>query len=275
MSRLISFHVVFRCLRPLVLVAWSGSVASAYVRSVVKSFGEVRMLAVSPLFTNSANNKVELVLSGLIDSKPRILREGTLVSFQFTITTQPQDEKRLGGIIPDITNTLNEELSKHGFAVKQLDVYITDLEALKPRRVEGHSSSQYILTLEFFPTIFVFRGWRVLYPSPSRLIFSLARSLSQLFPVDVARVKKRANALIKYIEILGQSLRIIDLNIGKGRAVKAFLGRTMYGVYGRDNLVDVLALVKLGELINVGKSRGIGFGHIKLIEVKQAGQELS
>jgi len=275
MSRIISFHVVFRCLRPLVLVVWSGSVVSAYVRSIVKSFGEVRLLAVSPLFINTADNKVELVLSRLADNKPRILREGTLVSFHFTITVQPQDEKRLGSIISDITNTLNEKLSKHGFAIEQLDVCITDLEALKPQRVEGHGSSRYILTLEFSPTIFVFRGWRVLYPSPSRLIFSLAKGLSQLFPVDVARVKKRANVLIKYMEILGQSLRIVDLDIGKGRIVKAFLGRTTYGVHGRDNLVDVLTLVRLGELINVGKNRGIGFGHIKLIEVKPADQELS
>jgi len=65
------------------------------------------------------------------------------------------------------------------------------------------------------------------------------------------------------------------LDIGKGIIVKALLGRTRCGVPGRDKLGDGRTLVRLGELINVGKNRGIGFGHIKLIEVKPADQELS
>ena len=84
-------------------------------------------------------------------------------------------------------------------------------------------------------------------------------------------MEKRARALTSYVETLNQRMKIIDLNIGRGRIAKTFLGVVTYGVYGRENLSDVLALIRLGELVNVRKSRGIEFGHIKLLNMKVVG----
>jgi len=124
-------------------------------------------------------------------------------------------------------------------------------------------SSRAVVDVFFYPTILVFRGWRILYPSPQRIVFGLARSAVELLHLDPRAVRRRARILARNIELVSDRTRVVTLNIGRKRAAKAFMGKARFGVYGLENLRDFVDLLRFGTLIGIGKSRGIGFGFYK------------
>lgn len=265
MSKLINFKVVARTLRPLVLVAWSGSAISSIIREACKGFPGSQLIFVSPLFTRSNYDGYEkCVLSGLNENKPVVIDGNVPVTFQYTI--KDASEESAGS---EMINELIKTLYSHGFKPESLEVREVRLEDIYSDKLQGSERSRYVVTVEFGPTMFVFRSWRVLYPSPIRLIFSSMRTLAELSLMDRRHAMKRAKALIKHLEILDEDIKRIEINIGRGRKVKAFLGKVEYGVYGLKALQDIVALMKLGSYVGVGKSRGIGFGFIKLTKVKE------
>ncbi|CCC81821.1 RAMP superfamily protein [Thermoproteus tenax Kra 1] len=119
-----------------------------------------------------------------------------------------------------------------------------------------------VADLVFYPTAFMFHGRDVLYPSPQRLAYSLAKTYHTLYGVDLKGLADRASTAL---ELVGMRIRTGWLNIGEARRVPVFYGRARLAIYG-----DVgvwLSLLKLGELTGVGISRAIGLGKYKLEKV--------
>ncbi|MEM4902542.1 MAG: CRISPR system precrRNA processing endoribonuclease RAMP protein Cas6, partial [Ignisphaera sp.] len=99
-------------------------------------------------------------------------------------------------------------------------------------------------------------------PSPQRLVYTLAKSSVDFLSVDPRVARKRARTLSRNIEIVGYGTKVVDIYIGRNRKVKAFMGKTVFGVQRLENLRDFVELLEVGRLVGVGRSRGIGFGYI-------------
>ncbi|MEM0366129.1 MAG: CRISPR system precrRNA processing endoribonuclease RAMP protein Cas6 [Acidilobaceae archaeon] len=239
----------FRVLRSFPVISWSGSFVSSLIYST-----SIRPLSVSPLYVDG-----RLLLSGrLIGNKvsSRIIIEGSSVSFRVSLLT----EKSLDSILSEF-----RVLESRGLRLESLNFE----EVRLPKDPLGLDGDRFNVTIEYAPTIFTFRSWRVLYPSPQRLIYSAALTASRLTNVDL---RKTARKLLKHIELVGPPRTIVEeYSIGKKdskeRILKAFRGTATYGVYGVKNAEIFIALIKLAEKTNIGKSRGVGFGQIKLKSV--------
>ncbi len=257
--------------RDVPLIAWSGSVVSSIVRKALKRYQQgapkgVEPVSVSPLFIENLHKGVEgkLVISGLAEdqrSKPLVLSIGTRVSFSFSLRVLEE----FRGDVVKIFDELSETLSEFGL---QLRSYEFEFLEEFPSVEDVSEADRYLVKVFYCPTIFVFRGWRVLYPSPTRLIHALARNCALISPTYSRDLKKKARALSRYVELVQSKCRVITLSIGRGRQVKAFLGTATYGVYSSKRARELVALLRVGSKLNVGKSRGIGFGYVKLESIE-------
>ncbi|MEM0340424.1 MAG: CRISPR system precrRNA processing endoribonuclease RAMP protein Cas6 [Acidilobaceae archaeon] len=241
-------YASFRALRGFPVISWSGSLVSSFIYSIGSN---VKPLSVSPLYVDG-----NLLLSGrVVDNRvsSKVVPEGSNVSFRVTFL----GEKPLDSILSEF-----KALESKGLRLESLSVEETRL----PKDPLGLDGDRFSVTIEYAPTIFMFRSWRVLYPSPQRLIYSAALIASRLTGVDL---RKTAHKLFRYVELIGSPKTIVEkYSIGKKegeeRTLKAFRGIATYGVYGAKNAEIFVALVKLAEKTNIGKSKGIGFGQIKL-----------
>jgi len=250
--------------KPLPLISWSGAFVSMLARNVVKCVGEgLNLVAVSPL----VDKDWRPVLSG---RRVRQYREQVVLEVGTNLRTRITYEilSESTAIGQHLITCVQELLSRYGLEVAAIEFKFLDKHAVDDLPRDVPHAQQYLLSLQFYPTIFVFRGWRVLYPSPSRLIYSLARAVSKHYELRYENMKKLVHKLTRYIELLRDGTGIVELEIGSNRTIKAFWGEVLYGVYGYENMSILRLLLSLGEIINVGKSRGIGFGSIKLLHIK-------
>ncbi|MGC9171032.1 MAG: CRISPR system precrRNA processing endoribonuclease RAMP protein Cas6 [Thermoproteus sp.] len=135
-------------------------------------------------------------------------------------------------------------------------------EALPEALGDGHGLAS--AKLEFSPTAFMFHGRDVLYPSPQRMAYSLAKTYKELYGRDLKQLADRAPTAL---EVVYMAVRPVKVNIGESRAVPAFVGRAEMAIYG--NVEAWLTLLKLGEAVGVGISRAIGLGKYRILEVKR------
>ncbi len=242
-------QAVFTVLKSIPVLSWSGSFVSSLVHASLGS--SVKPVSVSPLYVDDRVLLSGSVLDGRILA--RSVLEGSRLSFRVTFLTK---------------QSLDIILSKlQNLEAKSLRLENVNFEELRlPKDPQGISGDKVLVSIEFLPTIFLYRGWRVLYPSPQRLIYSAASAAAKLTNIDL---RKTATKLAKKTELVGTpKIKIEEYSIGKKegkeRIVKTFRGTATYGVYEAKNAEILIALIKLAEKINVGKSRGIGFGQIKL-----------
>ncbi len=245
------------------LIGWSGSFVSAVIRDNVIGGVDVSKLAVSPLFIGNSRKGVErAVLSG-VNGFREVVDAGSRIWFTFSIVSK------------DFPNEIAEKLSSGvvgPFNVSELEFEVvsefsSSLASNYFRYVDA--SGRGLVEVFFYPTIFVFHGWRVLYPSPQRLVFGLAKSAAELLGVNPKLAKKRARTLSRAIELVHNKTRVVSVDIGGNRVVKAFMGKAVYGVKGLENLRDFIDLLNFGGKINIGKSRGIGFGFYRFKILKR------
>ena len=153
-------------------------------------------------------------------------------------------------------------------AAERLGIIVEGVEARevryspRPQRV-----GRAVVEVHFNPTIFSFAGWRVLHPTPTRLVLSSARSVGEALSLDLRRDAREA---LPHVELLWARTVVEEYSIGGGRLVKAFRGRAVYGVSDPEALSVLVALLAAAERLGVGKSRGIGFGRLRLESVKPA-----
>ncbi|MEM1599116.1 MAG: CRISPR system precrRNA processing endoribonuclease RAMP protein Cas6 [Pyrobaculum sp.] len=138
---------------------------------------------------------------------------------------------------------------------------VVQFAPLEAKLGEGHGFA--MVKLSFYPTAFMFHGKDVLYPSPQRLAYSLAKTYWELFGVDLKHLADRAPTAL---EVVGMRVKRVGVNIGDMRVVPAFMGKAKLAIYG--NVEAWLSLLKLGEAVGVGISRAIGFGKYKIEQVQ-------
>jgi CRISPR-associated endoribonuclease Cas6 len=210
--------------------------------------------SLSPLQVVSGKG-LRVVLSGFVgDSDGVVLDAGSRVLFRLTSFCRNFPSYFLNSLGNGVVGS---------FSIQNIDYeLIGDFPASRSEDFVDFIDvySRGVVEVFFYPTIFVFRGWRVLYPSPQRVVFGLIRSAVKLLGVDPRVAKRRARVLTRNVELVRDDTKIASINIGRKRVVKTFMGRAVYGVYGLENLRDFVDLLKFGSLVGVGKSRGIGFG---------------
>ena len=236
------------------LVAWSGSFLASIVKNLMSSDEVGCGFSLSPLQVVSGKG-LRVVLSGFVgDSDGVILDAGSRVLFRLTSFCRNFPSYFLNSLGNGVVGP---------FSIQNIDYeLIGDFPASRSEDFVDFIDvySRGVVEVFFYPTIFVFRGWRVLYPSPQRVVFGLIRSAVKLLGVDPRVAKRRARVLTRNVELVRDDTKIASINIGRKRVVKTFMGRAVYGVYGLENLRDFVDLLKFGSLVGVGKSRGIGFG---------------
>ncbi|MEM4009737.1 MAG: CRISPR system precrRNA processing endoribonuclease RAMP protein Cas6 [Ignisphaera sp.] len=244
--------------KPVPLVGWSGSFLARLVKSYFPRDVVDCGFSVSPLLVGG-----RVVLSG-VNGSTQVLDAGSRVSFRAAFFC---GSDKLSSVLDVVSSGLGV------FSIQSVDfrVYESPDELLKGcgfcssgdvvKVVDN--ASRVVVDVFFGPTILVFRGWRVLFPSPQRIVFNLARLSTQYLGVDPRVSRRRARVLSRHVEVVGSPrTRVVDVFIGRGRRVKAFMGSTRFGVYREDCVRDFIELLELGKVVGVGKSRGIGFGYI-------------
>ena len=120
----------------------------------------------------------------------------------------------------------------------------------------------------FYPTLFKFSGREVLYPSPSRLLFSIGK--------DIARCTGRKKPirfvrdLLDKVELIEDRTKVVELRIGKHtngkqRKVSTFYGKAKYLFsVGKDMIPSIREMLNLLNLFGVGKNRSMGLGFVKV-----------
>ncbi len=192
----------------------------------------------------------------------------------------------LGGGLLDVgTRVMFRIVVRGGVDINRLNDAIHSVQVLQPTDISisvmsnandvdaslnsvARSGDIYRVSLYFGPTIFVFSGHRVLYPSPIRFITSAARIASEYLNINPRASRRAVRVIVRRVELIRDETKVVDLDIGHGRRIKAFHGRAIYVVKKYEHLLDFLRLVRVAEAFGVGKSRGIGFGFVKLIRVE-------
>ncbi|MCC6016442.1 MAG: CRISPR system precrRNA processing endoribonuclease RAMP protein Cas6 [Desulfurococcaceae archaeon] len=236
------------------LVAWSGSFLASIVKNLMSSDEVGCGFSLSPLQVVSGKG-LRVVLSGFVgDSDGVVLDAGSRVLFRLTSFCRNFPSHFLTSLGNGVVGP---------FTVQSIDYEFIDV--FPGGRAEDFINfidvdSKGVVEVFFYPTILVFRGWRVLYPSPQRIVFNLLKLATGLLNLDPRLAKRRARVLSRNIELIKDCTEVVGIGIGRGRVVKAFMGRALFGVTGLENLRDFVDLLKFGSLVGVGKSRGIGFG---------------
>ena len=224
---------------PLVVASWGGSVLASLLKKVYQD----SLVRVSPLFSDGR------WVSGS-PGRPVTLGRGSRVSFSFLVRAES-----LVQAIPSWS------LELPGGSLRVLEASIEEVGGVEHLRRYAPRVDGDTITLRFSPTMLMFRGRRVLYPSPRRLILSAARSLFEATGLDLRGAAERVSCRLELVAWRGG---VSTLSIGRGRTVKAFHGDAVYAVdedLGADSAVLSLILAA-AHVFGVGRSRGIGFGHV-------------
>ena len=235
------------------LVAWSGTFVASVVKSLLSSDEVSCGFSLSPLQLVSSSG-LRVVLSGLIGGGGVVLDAGSRVLFRLTSFCRGVPASFLSALSCGVV----EFFSIQGVDYEFVGEFPSSRAEDFARFIDALSRG--VVEVFFYPTIMVFRGWRVLYPSPQRIVFGLVKAAVNLLGVDPRVARRRARVLSRNVELIRNSTRVVTINIGRKRAVKAFMGRALFGVTGLENLRDFVDLLRFGTLVGVGKSRGIGFG---------------
>jgi len=244
-----------RCLAtgPCLLTGWSGSAAYNILQSIIKRVAQpLGKTYVSPMFRSGRP-----ILSGF-DDRREVLEQGSEVEFEVLLM-----RRDLAMLLESLS------ISQRVDGMCPVEVVEVEFGELEPDL--GDEKGFAVVDLEFYPTAFMFHGKDVLYPSPSRLAFSLAKNFGEIFNVSEVKgvkLKDLAKLAPTALELIySQKLRVGRLNIGNGREVPVFFGKVKLAVYG--NLGVWIGMLKLGEKYGVGVSRAIGLGRYKVLQVER------
>jgi len=124
--------------------------------------------------------------------------------------------------------------------------------------------------LRFAPTLFKYWRYRVLHPSPTRFLLSLAKDVYEIWGADLRRSLGKVKS-----EVLSHSVRTERLYIGRGagngreRYIECFAGDATFVFETPATVVPVLlSLLRLSGAIGVGKNRPLGLGFVSVANVE-------
>jgi len=126
------------------------------------------------------------------------------------------------------------------------------------------------LKLKFYPTVFKFRGHIVPYPSPIRLLLSVARDMYVISKMDL---RSALRGIMSNVELVSYNTKLCKLYIGKDAAgreryVQALQGVATYIFFAlrRRWLPIIEMLLEVAMCCGVGKNRSIGLGHVEILK---------
>jgi len=125
------------------------------------------------------------------------------------------------------------------------------------------------LKLRFYPTMFKFRGYTVLYPSPMRLLTSAVRDLHMARKIDLRPILRK---VFLNVELISYNTKIQKLYIGKDmngrdRYLRAFQGEASFIIVAEGHKLPLLnMLLEITKHCGVGKNRSIGLGYVEVVK---------
>ncbi len=263
--------------RPLIVTAWSGSLALKIVYEIFHRVGvdfekrSRKPLVVEPLIADGG-----YLLTGLYVRE----RGGEYKQTEHTYAAiEPGAEVRcvvyvlsqdlLEKLMRAITQSDMIALPGTTLSMTVVDVEEVQLPALSEDLLPDERSwIKMIIALKFkSPTAFMLHGTDVLYPSPVRALYSIARIYGELSGADL---KDLRGEIPKVVDIYGEPrVRRYRVDIGEGRRVPAFMGSVSYVISGRPNVVfKILQLLKAAEHLGIGISRALGFGRVEIVSIR-------
>lgn len=258
------------------ITAWSGSFALKIVHDIFHRVGidyekkEKKPFLVEPLMFET--NQYILTgfynrywKNGQIIDKPHSkwnyakIRSGTELILSIYFLKEDIVRKFIEALTENpVVKEPATELVSMGIEVTQLPPFT--LEMKKQARFD--SPKKVFIEVEFkSPTSFMFFGEDVLYPSPIRLLFNIAKAFSEVTGIDL---RDRVVDWLKIIELKNFKINTYWVDIGEGRKVPCFIGKATYVVCGKRDTLMILQLFKFAEILGVGISRALGFGRIKV-----------
>ncbi len=180
------------------------------------------------------------------------IRAGT----PFTVTAHFYSEKLASDYIFSVAQDATLSLPSGAFRV--VDVSLRQSEPPPPQ-----GPTRAAVEVEFLsPTLLMFYGRDVLYPSPARVALSALKTYSRITGADT---RAASDTVAKTVEAVGAPrFRPVVVDIGEGRLVPAFLGRAVYAIHGSRDAPLIAAALRLAEVTGVGQSRALGFGRVRL-----------
>ncbi|MET1101039.1 MAG: CRISPR system precrRNA processing endoribonuclease RAMP protein Cas6 [Pyrodictiaceae archaeon] len=248
--------VEFTVRRPIPVAVWSGMYLYRELLTMLEHYGVkfhhrgVKPFTISPILDADG---VEYMDTG-------ILEPGEAYRFRFSTADLHLLEafrRAIGGG--------NDYLDVIRVGIRKVDLATN--QGKTPRR------SKYLATvrLRFLPTLFKFRSFEVLYPSPHRFLLSVLRDFYRITGTDLRALLQR---VMLETELILDKTRVFRLCIGRDgsgreRCLRAFRGEAVYAILIKgDYLHFITKLFELAGALGVGKNRSIGLGHVDIIGMK-------
>ncbi len=273
MTRIFKFVISFDVVdRPLIISAWSGSFLLKIIYEIFHRVGiDFEKRKSKPFVIEPPIRDGKYIISGIYSKS----REGFSQTSETFHIMEPGS--RFDCIIyifdEGITQRFTEALLMESFVklpatlLQISSISVEEIELPRPiydnlndikSRISAH------ICVEFLsPTCFMLQGNDVLYPSPSRLMYSIAKRFYEITKINLKDICDQAYKIFDIHRI--RDLRVIYVDIGEGRKVPAFMGKVIYAVAGKPSIVSLmLQLLKVGEILGVGVSRSLGFGRISV-----------
>ncbi|NPA05173.1 MAG: CRISPR system precrRNA processing endoribonuclease RAMP protein Cas6 [Crenarchaeota archaeon] len=111
------------------------------------------------------------------------------------------------------------------------------------------------------PTFYRFHGAIINYPSPRRMLASIARRLTEITTISY---RKAASTLAEFVELYRFKVRRERFTISHGTRQPIFFGTARYYIVAPRPLVEAFEqLLEAAKLLGLGGGPGIGMGEVR------------
>ena len=142
----------------------------------------------------------------------------------------------------------------------------------EPGKEEGGEPVAATIAVRHGPTFYRFHGALVAYPSPWRLVASIARRVSMATGIDY---KPLVRALQPCLELALDNTKKARIRLTHGKEVKVFAGEARYHlVCSKNNAERLKQLLLLGQYTGAGGSPGLGLGEIHALSIEPPRHQL-
>jgi hypothetical protein len=262
----LSFHIVelkFTVSRRVKLEAWSGTIAGKIVYDALSISGLVLdrggLFRVSPVRPEGASEPVaghmapgeRYRLTAVFWGSPGVV-EGAMLARAFT----------KGVMALDYLNV--EEVSA--------SVRSERLPEPSPPEADGEPGVASLAVVRHGPTFYRFHGAIVAYPSPWRMLASIARRLSLASGIDYRPLLR---SLQPCMELAVDNTKRVRILLTHGKRVTVFRGEAKYHIAcPRPHVEAITRMLDLSLLTGVGGSPGLGVGEVISVSFTKPRHEL-
>ena len=237
MADIAAVHLLLQTITPIPVKPWSG----VLLAKILRDHGIQCIHSLTPLIDPTGTP----IPTGT--GRIHVVREGTILQARITIRKQECPNPL------EAAKRIEEALTAHGLETQEITI-------TEPRPQQATASQgELLFRIHYNPTIYTFHAHLVPYPSPTRLLLALAKLAWEAWGIDARR---QAEAALADTELIAYKTRVVELDIGKARKTKAITGTATYLARTPAAAKLLQALLPLTQHANIGKSRGIGFGHI-------------